>query len=110
MISRRQYDRLSKAEQERVRKESMRYPTYDSETKPRKRYEGLSKADQVLINEAYGQRWEDIDSNKAESEECRAALIDIAYRRRMAEDMRQDDIDSRMDGWEDDYDRIERPY
>jgi len=73
-------------------------------------FDRLSKADQKLINEAYGQRWEDIDSTKAESEECRAMLNDMAYRRRMAEDMRQDNIDSLMDGWEDDYDRIERPY
>ena len=28
----------------------------------------------------------------------------------LREEMRQDDIDSRMDGWEKDYNRIERPY
>ncbi len=108
MITRRQYDRLSKAEQERVDKESMQYPIYGY-PKPSCRYEELSMYDRRLVDEAEGQRWEDIDSTKAESEECRTILNDMAYRRRMAEDMRQDDIDSLMDGWED-YDRIERPY
>lgn len=73
-------------------------------------YNHLSQADQDLIRKAYGQRWEDIDPTKAESEECRIALDNIARMYRMAEDMRQDDIDSRMDGWEEDYNRIERPY
>lgn len=54
----------------------------------------MSEADQALVREACRQNWEDIDPTRAEGVECRMVLEDLAYRRRMAEDMREDDRES----------------
>lgn len=46
--------------------------------------------------------------SEIEFAQCRKTDAEtLSYHR---EEMRQDDIDSLMDGWEDEYDRIERPY
>lgn len=71
MITRRQFNKLSKAEQIRALKDSDKYPV-----------------------------------------ECatESSKIDWSLIATLREDMRQDDIDSLMDGREEDYNRIERPY
>ena len=72
MITRRQFNRMTEAEQAQARRDSEIYSVEDSPA------------------ESGGTDWSVIAE--------------------LREEMRQDDIDSRMDGWEKDYNRIERPY
>lgn len=72
MITRRQFNRMTEAEQAQARRDSKIYSVEDAPA------------------ENAGTDWSVIAE--------------------LREEMRQDDIDSRMDGWGKEYNRIERPY